>query len=62
MITDVVLTIATVSFVLCLGFISILLLLLSDADYETKNRYSIMVLCLIVVVLIFYCVYMLLGV
>ena len=62
MITDVVLTIATVSFIWCLSFFSVLLLLLSDADYETKNSYSITVLCLIVFVLIVFCGYMLLGV
>lgn len=59
MITDVVLTIAVVSFTWCLSFISVMFLLLSDADYKTKNRYSIMVLGVIVLVLIGYSAYML---
>lgn len=67
MITDVVLsvdivTITVVSFILCLSFISVMFLLLSDADYKTKNSYSIMVLGVIVFVLSMYCGYMLLGV
>lgn len=62
MITDVVLTIATVSFVWCLSFISVMFLILSDADYNTKNSYSIMVLYVIVFMLSIYCGYMFLGV
>ena len=58
MITDVVLTIAIVSFIWCLSFISVLFLLLSDVDYKTKNRYSVMVLGVIVFVLFLYCGYM----
>lgn len=60
MITDVVLTIAVVSFTWCLSFISILFLMLSDADYKTKNSYSIMVLGVIVFALFLYSGYMLL--
>jgi len=60
MITDVVLTIAVVLFIWCLSFISVLFLLLSDADYETKNSYSIMVLGVIVFLLFLFCVYLLL--
>ena len=59
MITDVVLTIAVVVFVWCLSFISVMFLLLSDADYKTKNSYSIMVLGVIVLVLFLYCGYVL---
>jgi hypothetical protein len=58
-ITDVVLTIAVVVFVWCLSFISVMFLLLSDADYKTKNSYSTMVLGVIVLVLFLYCGYML---
>lgn len=67
MITDVVLTvdivtITVVLFIWCLSFICVMFLLLSDADYKTKNSYSIMVLSLIVFMLFLYCGYMLLGV
>lgn len=62
MITDVVLTVAVVLFVWCLSLISVLFLMLSDVDYETKNCYSITVLGVIVFVLFLYCGYMLLGV
>ena len=60
MITDVVVTIAVVSFIWCLSFISVMFLLLSDVDYKTKSRYSIVVLSVIVFVLFLYCTYMLL--
>lgn len=59
MITDVVVTVAVVSFVWCLSFISVMFLLLSDADYKTKNSYSILVLGVILFVLFLYCGYML---
>lgn len=59
MITDVVLNITVVSFIWCLSFISVMFLLLSEADYKTKNSYSIMVLSVIVAVLFLYCGYML---
>lgn len=64
MITDVVVTvdivtIAVVSFIWCLSFISVVFLLLSDADYKTKNSYSIMMLGVIVFVLFLYSGYML---
>ena len=62
MITDVVVTVAVLLFIWCLSFISVMFLLLSDADYKTKNRYSIMMLYLIMVVLFLYCGYMFLGV
>lgn len=58
MITNVVLTIAVVSFILCLSFISVMFLILSDADYKTKNSYSIMVLSVVVFMLFVYCGYM----
>ena len=68
MITDVVVTVAVLLFIWCLSFISVMFLLLSDADYKTKNScilktknsYSIMVLGVIVFVLFLYCGYMLL--
>lgn len=60
MITDIVLTIAVVSLIWCLSFISVIFLLLSDVDYETKNSYSIMVLGVIVFILFLFCVYLLL--
>ena len=56
---NIMLTIAVIAFVWCLSFISAMILMFSDADYKTKNSYSIMVLGVIVLVLMGYCTYLL---